>query len=223
MDLIDGMVVGGYLPKRLGYVNGGRSGYVCGVVDCDKPHAASGVCAMHYARAKEMPDGRRYLAEEFYIHLADLCGFDDCTREARSGFLCNDHARQQKRFGYTWALGTCRECGELGDGGRWIDPCRKCQTHPGRRHGMSRLAYESMVREQDGRCRGCGNAFQGDRWNIDHDHTCCPGSTSCGECVRGLICSACNWALGHAGDSVDTLLNLAMYLEAWNQRKTQPA
>jgi hypothetical protein len=32
---------------------------------------------------------------------------------------------------------------------------------------------------------------------VDHDHACCPGIKSCGKCVRGLLCVACNILVGH--------------------------
>src|SRR6266496_914731 len=31
---------------------------------------------------------------------------------------------------------------------------------------------------------------------IDHDHDCCPGSASCGKCIRGFLCGLCNSAIG---------------------------
>lgn len=34
------------------------------------------------------------------------------------------------------------------------------------------------------------------RLAIDHDHNCCPGSYSCGNCIRGLLCGECNKLVG---------------------------
>lgn len=47
---------------------------------------------------------------------------------------------------------------------------------------------------------------------IDHDHACCPGIGSCGECVRGLLCHDCNILLGMAKDSADRLDQVKKYL-----------
>jgi hypothetical protein len=47
---------------------------------------------------------------------------------------------------------------------------------------------------------------------VDHDHQCCPsGAASCGQCVRGLICSGCNTALGHMGEDPAAIIRLAQY------------
>lgn len=32
--------------------------------------------------------------------------------------------------------------------------------------------------------------------HVDHDHKCCPGKRSCGECVRGVVCNRCNTSIG---------------------------
>jgi hypothetical protein len=33
--------------------------------------------------------------------------------------------------------------------------------------------------------------------HIDHDHACCPGKRSCGQCVRGALCSFHNIYLAY--------------------------
>jgi hypothetical protein len=65
-------------------------------------------------------------------------------------------------------------------------------------------------------------AFQGEKCpcgrqptrmpDTDHDHACCPGPRSCGKCVRGMTCRACNReVLGRY--NADQLRALAAYLE----------
>ena len=50
---------------------------------------------------------------------------------------------------------------------------------------------------------------------IDHDHDCCPGAHSCGQCIRGLICTFCNRLLGLARNNPATLHAAGEYLEKY--------
>ena len=58
-------------------------------------------------------------------------------------------------------------------------------------------------------CRVCRSK---NRLQVDHDHACCPGTRSCGKCVRGLLCPRCNRALGLFRDSPTLLERAAHYL-----------
>ena len=42
-------------------------------------------------------------------------------------------------------------------------------------------------------CGICGDAST----DVDHDHACCPGNRSCGECIRGGLCRRCNLGIGY--------------------------
>ncbi len=82
------------------------------------------------------------------------------------------------------------------------------------RYGITPERYEEMKTEQDGRCRICG-VHEDDLDKplfIDHDHTHCGGEFGCPVCVRGLLCSGCNWLLGSVNDSVERLEAAAGYL-----------
>lgn len=64
--------------------------------------------------------------------------------------------------------------------------------------------YEALVEAQGGACAICShpetkrsNYGNVQRLAVDHDHSCCPTTPTCGECVRGLLCARCNIILGH--------------------------
>lgn len=83
-----------------------------------------------------------------------------------------------------------------------------------RTYNLKPQDYWSMLAAQDNKCAACGVAL--DTPHIDHDHTCCPGRESCGNCVRGLLCLSCNFALGFTQDNPETLKSLIDYLKKWN-------
>ncbi len=80
--------------------------------------------------------------------------------------------------------------------------------------------YEELSQAQQHRCAVCGT--HRDELNkplfVDHDHGCCPqNKTTCGRCIRGLLCGNCNTALGMLRDDPGHLLSAAIYLEQYTQ------
>lgn len=80
------------------------------------------------------------------------------------------------------------------------------------RYGLSLAEYQAMSEAQDHRCKACGRVEsvigRGGRLKplaVDHDH-------ETGE-VRGLLCQACNMALGLLDDDVERLQALITYLK----------
>lgn len=88
------------------------------------------------------------------------------------------------------------------------------------KYGISKEQWWNFYCQQQGKCV-CGSVLiksiktRGDVC-VDHDHSCCPGKNSCGNCVRGLLCSKCNFALGLVKDDSELLVKLADYV---NSRK----
>ncbi|HEY1698444.1 MAG TPA: endonuclease domain-containing protein [Trebonia sp.] len=77
---------------------------------------------------------------------------------------------------------------------------RRRWQHVGRlaRYGLTEERFNQILERQGSACAMCREPFKGGRQIcIDHDHACCPGKrSSCGKCVRGFLCPACNVALG---------------------------
>lgn len=74
--------------------------------------------------------------------------------------------------------------------------------------------YVNMFEEQDGACKLCCKKSP-NLLHIDHDHSCCPKKgSSCGKCIRGLLCGNCNVGLGNFQDDIQLLQRAIEYLRA---------
>lgn len=66
-------------------------------------------------------------------------------------------------------------------------------------YGLTQDQFNRLLEIQQFACAMCEAPFHGGQLvHVDHDHACCEDKNkSCGKCVRGLLCRACNIALGH--------------------------
>lgn len=91
------------------------------------------------------------------------------------------------------------------DDTRWFNYSLK------RRYGIDRATYDAMLAAQGGVCAICGSVGR-QRLAVDHDHRCCPGKSSCGKCVRALLCGACNSGLANFADDPVRIARAANYV-----------
>lgn len=87
------------------------------------------------------------------------------------------------------------------------------ETYVAKTYGMQPGEYDSLKELQGGLCAICRRATGATRaLSVDHDHACCDGPVSCGDCIRGLLCRPCNDILGHARDNPDYFMRFVAYL-----------
>jgi hypothetical protein len=88
-----------------------------------------------------------------------------------------------------------------------------------RKYKLNPEAFDKMLAEQCNRCLVCGHEFtDANPPVIDHDHNCCPGTKTCGQCIGGLLHSNCNSALGKLHDDPEICLMAAIYLRTRRKR-----
>lgn len=78
--------------------------------------------------------------------------------------------------------------------------------------------YEALLASQGNACAICRRSFRTRVNQIDHDHSCCSGVTSCGECVRGILCAECNTGLALYGDNPIALDHDALRIQEPGKR-----
>lgn len=154
--------------------------------------------------------------------MKNLCTFDGCTNEVRvkSRGLCSGH-------NYQWKMGY--ELYEIGSKYNVTKYCKLescneeyscngyCLTHYNMKYktGLDPQMYEDMLVEQNYKCAicGCDAKSLSKRFQIDHDHSCCPTRRACSKCVRGLLCSSCNLGIGNLKDDISILEKATDYLK----------
>lgn len=109
------------------------------------------------------------------------------------------------------------------------DYCKKCtlflrknRHHLPRNHNhahilhfyrLDRVRYLQLLIEQDFKCAICKK--ESNKLNVDHDHSCCSESKSCGKCVRGLLCTNCNMFVGKIETVPNIIREASNYLERY--------
>ena len=75
---------------------------------------------------------------------------------------------------------------------------RKAQIHRRLIFNLTEDQFQALIKRQSNRCGICQQVLDFNKprsFGIDHDHRCCPGFRSCGQCIRGLLCTGCNHGL----------------------------
>lgn len=203
-----------------------RQWTMCSHPHCSRQARRNGLCRGH----TENPDAN--VPPAHYLranprHGAPYCAFSGCDGPHKTNGLCREHKDLIASGAASVGNPQCS----------WRD-CRDSSVTRGlcahhvyyrylalRQYGMTIDRYESLLSAQSGGCAICGGVNANGNWlAVDHDHSCCPAKgTSCGRCVRALLCASCNLMIGHSGDAAERLRSGAEYLDRWNAREVMRA
>lgn len=187
----------------------------CTTPNCGRPTMARNMCSKCYSR-DYWPKNVRFRSKE-------PCSFQQCSGRifSQKDALCGGHYTQLLAGKPLTPLKQQGPCSAWGCDESFTisrNSSGYCSRH-NRWRSVFSLTPEQMTLYFGGPV-SCQNALCGETENLhlDHDHACCPGSKSCGGCVRGWLCRRCNTVLGLVGDSPETLQGLVSYLDAQTPR-----
>jgi hypothetical protein len=76
-------------------------------------------------------------------------------------------------------------------------------------YNLTEQQYWDILNKQNGYCAICEKKVE--KLYIDHDHSCCPTETSCGKCVRGILCQKCNMFMHYVDEYLQHLDKAKIY------------
>ena len=172
--------------------------------------------------------GSKWCSE--HAHSKKLCKYDGCQNLKARGSgkrYCFEHSTMIN--GELLCLVLCLVCGRQARSVRdhpYREICTPCRQETqkliknARSHHVPINVLVEWIKHPA--CKLCDQRFylggggSNHDFVIDHDHACCNGSRSCGQCVRGILCGRCNMSLGHLERMVTRsgLGNIMTYLNA---------
>jgi hypothetical protein len=157
---------------------------LCSLDGCEKPKRKRGLCSQHYEQW-------RRVSGKFA-----QCKHQGCPTTATSKGFCYTHYTLLRR------ARSDRPACIVADCTRVEEATGLCYPHyqQARRYRLTPHDFAQMLDASIG-CEICGS--DADLF-VDHNH-------ATGE-VRGLLCTNCNFVLGHAQENPDRLLAAAAYL-----------
>jgi hypothetical protein len=182
-----------------------KSTKACSVASCTRTLHALGYCSLHYRRFR---NGK------------SLLNPIQKQRKHNSTKIRNDQGKKQCVGCEEWFSESYFRYHHL-TADRLDVRCKECDTFMRikRMYKISKTDIEQFLKKQ----KGCAICHKSENlfpiwWAVDHDHKCCSGIESCGNCIRGILCSNCNRGLGQFKDSEKILINAIGYIK---DRKTK--
>jgi|JI9StandDraft_2_1071091.scaffolds.fasta_scaffold109670_2 hypothetical protein len=176
----------------------------CSVTECERPARTRGYCVGHYGRlvrGQKMDGPFRVTAPRGSASKRDNLG-RKCCRICQRWLPTSEFAKHPRTADSLRAH--CRDCGK--------------GLQRAYKYGVSEERFRELFDRQGHVCAICHAENPGRWWCIDHDHSCCPGTVTCGSCIRGVICDSCNVGIARFNDSPDSLRRAADYLESTARR-----
>lgn len=190
----------------------------CTREDCNGPVIARGLCGNHYSHFRQ---GNEF----FKVYSTQRPWGSSKARDAAGNKECAKCGKwlPESSFGvmssYPDGLNYhCKEC----INSRKRHPRDELRDNLPTRRTIARYNKDDQwfietLSRQGNSCAICKTPeppYRG--WAIDHDHSCCPRAGSCGRCVRGLLCSNCNTAIGLMKEDPERILGMIDYLKEFS-------
>lgn len=205
----------------------------CRFDGCGRPPVANGLCQTHRRQERA---GKPLTPIKPKAANGATCSVGGCTKGVNGRGMCTAHNHRAVRG--TDMLAPVRPTADRTQDDQGRKRCIHCaelkpldafqadsRTTDGLKGACAECLHLSRVERQynlmpgwyqeaaAAGCAVCGSGHGSRRLHVDHDHSCCPEQTSCGACVRGLLCKECNNAIGIMRDDADRLRAAASYLE----------